>query len=83
MQESDAQYPTGYTQTEGTDPTPVTAVASVNTPTDNDGYKPASTGTPVSIPTLSPLALAGLMLLLLGIGGLGVRYEAGSRSRTR
>jgi len=41
--EGDPQYPTGYEQTEGTDPTTVTAVAGSDTFTDNDGfYQPAT-----------------------------------------
>jgi large repetitive protein len=38
VQESDPQFPTGSTQTEGTDPTTVTAVAATNTSAGNDGY---------------------------------------------
>ena len=38
MDETDPQFPAGYTQTEGTDPTTVTAVASQNTVAGNDGY---------------------------------------------
>lgn len=38
VQESDPQYPTGYTQTEGTDPTVVVAVSGQNTSAGNDGY---------------------------------------------
>src|SRR6185503_12021860 len=33
-----AQVPAGYLQTEGTDPTTVTAVADTNTSAGNDGY---------------------------------------------
>ena len=45
IDETDPDYPTGSTQTEGTDPTTVTAVAGTNTPTDIDGfYLPASIG---------------------------------------
>ncbi|MCX6028636.1 MAG: hypothetical protein NT169_04945 [Chloroflexi bacterium] len=40
VDETDPQYPTGYTQTEGTDPTTVTAVSNVNTSAGNDGYAP-------------------------------------------
>jgi len=36
--EGDPQYPDGYEQTEGTDPTEVTAVAGADTFTDNDGF---------------------------------------------
>ena len=53
---SDPQYPAGYTQTEGTDPTTVTAVASVNTSAGNDGYflpNPALTLTKSANPTIS------------------------------
>jgi len=38
VDETDPQYPTGYTQTEGTDPTTVTAVAGTDTDAGNDGY---------------------------------------------
>lgn len=38
VQESDPQYPTGYTQTEGTDPTVVVAVSGENTSAGIDGY---------------------------------------------
>ncbi len=38
VDESDPQYPTGYIQTEGTDPTSVTAVAGTDTDAGNDGY---------------------------------------------
>jgi LPXTG-site transpeptidase (sortase) family protein len=42
VSETDPQFtavvPAGWTQTEGTDPTTVIAVAGVTTPTDNDGY---------------------------------------------
>ena len=38
VDESDPQYPTGYTQTEGTDPTLVTAVSGANTDAGIDGY---------------------------------------------
>ncbi|WP_420631305.1 SdrD B-like domain-containing protein [Candidatus Leptofilum sp.] len=44
VDETDAEYPTGYTQTEGTDPTTVTAVAGTDTSAGNDGYTPP-TGT--------------------------------------
>ena len=40
VQETDPQYPAGYVQTEGTDPTTVTAVLGASTLTDNDGYAP-------------------------------------------
>ena len=36
------QFPAGYTQTEGTDPTTVTAVAGANTVAGNDGYYTAT-----------------------------------------
>ena len=45
VDETDPQFPTGYTQTEGTDPTTVTAVAGQNTNAGNDGYAPPATGT--------------------------------------
>ena len=38
VDESDPQYPTGYTQTEGSDPTNVAAVSGVNVSAGNDGY---------------------------------------------
>ena len=38
VQESDPQYPTGYTQTEGNDPTTFTAVASSSSSGGTDGY---------------------------------------------
>ncbi|GEM_PF-838937 len=38
VDETDPDYPAGYTQTEGTDPTTVTAVAGVDTDAGNDGY---------------------------------------------
>ena len=38
IDETDSAYPTGSIQTEGTDPTMVTAVANMDTPTDNDGF---------------------------------------------
>ena len=38
VDESDPQYPTGYTQTEGTDPTSVTAVSGNSVNAGNDGY---------------------------------------------
>ncbi|MEO5915832.1 MAG: SdrD B-like domain-containing protein [Luteolibacter sp.] len=38
VQESDPQYPTGYTQTEGNDPTTFTAVAGVSANGGTDGY---------------------------------------------
>jgi uncharacterized repeat protein (TIGR01451 family) len=41
VDESDAQFPTGVVQTEGTDPTEVTAVAGVTTSAGNDGYFPS------------------------------------------
>jgi CshA-type fibril repeat protein len=40
VDETDPQYPTGYAQTEGTDPTTVTAVAGTNVSAGNDGYTP-------------------------------------------
>ena len=40
VDETDPQFPAGYTQTEGTDPTTVTAVAGQNTIAGNDGYAP-------------------------------------------
>jgi protocatechuate 3,4-dioxygenase beta subunit len=38
VDETDPQYPTGYTQTEGDDPTTVTAVSGSNVSAGNDGY---------------------------------------------
>lgn len=38
VDENDPQYPTGFVQTEGTDPTVATAVAGTNTDMGNDGY---------------------------------------------
>jgi hypothetical protein len=38
VDEADPQYPSGYTQTEGGDPTTVTAVAGGTTSAGNDGY---------------------------------------------
>lgn len=38
IDESDPEYPTGYTQTEGTDPTNVLAVAGTSTSAGNDGF---------------------------------------------
>ena len=38
IDETDSQYPAGYAQTEGTDPTTTTAVAGANTFTENDGF---------------------------------------------
>jgi large repetitive protein len=38
VDEADPQYPTGYTQTEGTDPTTVTAVSGANVSAGIDGY---------------------------------------------
>ena len=38
VDETDPQYPTGYTQTEGNDPTTVTAVSGANVDAGNDGY---------------------------------------------
>jgi uncharacterized repeat protein (TIGR01451 family) len=38
VDESDPEYPVGYTQTEGTDPTTVTAVAGSDVDAGNDGY---------------------------------------------
>ncbi len=38
VQESDPQYPTGYTQTQGNDPTTFTALAGVSTSGGIDGY---------------------------------------------
>ena len=38
VDENDPQYPTGYTQTEGDDPTGVTAVSGNNVDAGNDGY---------------------------------------------
>jgi hypothetical protein len=38
IDESDPEYPTGSTQTEGTDPTTVTAVADAHTPAGIDGF---------------------------------------------
>lgn len=35
---NDPEYPSGYVQTEGTDPTQVLAVEAATTPTDNDGF---------------------------------------------
>ncbi len=43
VDESDAQFPTGVVQTEGTDPTSVTAVGGVTTSAGNDGYCPSGT----------------------------------------
>ncbi|MCP4278372.1 MAG: DUF11 domain-containing protein, partial [Gammaproteobacteria bacterium] len=43
VDETDAQYPTGYTQTEGTDPTTVTAVAGTDTNAGTDGYYQSGT----------------------------------------
>lgn len=40
VDETDPEYPTGYTQTEGTDPTVVTAVAGNNIDAGIDGYAP-------------------------------------------
>jgi uncharacterized repeat protein (TIGR01451 family) len=40
VQESDPQYPTGYAQTAGTDPSTVVAVAGVSTNGGIDGYAP-------------------------------------------
>ena len=40
VQEDDPQFPGGYTQTAGTDPTTVTAVTGQNIATDSDGYAP-------------------------------------------
>ncbi|MDJ0655199.1 MAG: SdrD B-like domain-containing protein [Xanthomonadales bacterium] len=45
VDESDPDYPTGATQTEGTDPTVVTAVAGTNVDAGNDGYFLPPTGT--------------------------------------
>ncbi len=38
VDETDPEYPSGYTQTEGDDPTSVTAVVDANTFAGNDGY---------------------------------------------
>ncbi|NEP95575.1 MAG: calcium-binding protein, partial [Okeania sp. SIO2G4] len=38
VDENDPQYPTGFTQTEGDDPTTVTAVAGTDVDAGNDGY---------------------------------------------
>ena len=38
VDENDPQYPTGFEQTEGDDPTTVTAVAGMDTDAGNDGY---------------------------------------------
>ncbi|MES2440976.1 MAG: SdrD B-like domain-containing protein [Verrucomicrobiota bacterium] len=43
VQENDPQYPTGYTQTEGNDPTTFTAVAGTSTNSGTDGYYLSST----------------------------------------
>ena len=43
VNESDPDYPAGYTQTEGTDPTTVTAVAGANTDAGIDGYYQSGT----------------------------------------
>lgn len=43
VDESDAQFPVGVVQSEGTDPTSVTAVAGVTTSAGNDGYFPSGT----------------------------------------
>ena len=40
VDETDPDFPAGYVQTEGTDPTTVTAVLGATTPTDNDGFAP-------------------------------------------
>ncbi|MBP7275442.1 MAG: choice-of-anchor A family protein, partial [Kiritimatiellae bacterium] len=44
VDETDPDYPAGYTQTEGDDPTSVTAVAGVGISAGNDGYFPPVPG---------------------------------------
>ena len=70
VQESDPQYPTGYTQTEGTDPTVVVAVSGENTDAGIDGYfLPGSIGNFVwDDANLNGLQDGGE----LGIAGVGV-----------
>ncbi|HOX04248.1 MAG TPA: SdrD B-like domain-containing protein, partial [Verrucomicrobiota bacterium] len=48
VDQSDPEFPAGALQTAGTDPTSVTAVAGVNTFTDDDGYYAAAGPTTVS-----------------------------------
>jgi hypothetical protein len=48
VDQSDPDYPVGYTQTEGDDPTTVTAVAGADTDAGNDGYYLSSTSGTVS-----------------------------------
>jgi uncharacterized repeat protein (TIGR01451 family) len=66
VDESDPDYPTGYTQTEGTDPTVVTAIAGSNTDAGIDGYAPpADLGIVKSVNNLTPLVDSDVIFTLV------------------
>ena len=80
VDETDPDYPTGYTQTEGSDPTVVTAVAGSNTDVGIDGYAPpVDLGIVKSVDNSTPLVGSQVVFTLVatnhGVGpatGVGV-----------
>jgi uncharacterized repeat protein (TIGR01451 family) len=66
VDETDPDYPTGYTQTEGTDPTVVIAVAGSNTDAGIDGYAPpADLGIVKSVDNSTPLVDSDVIFTLV------------------
>ena len=87
VDENDPQYPAGYTQTEGDDPTSVTAVAGTDTSAGNDGYflPGAITGTVRADnngDSLPDINLEGVTLALLDSSGNPVLDGGGNAVTT-